>query len=319
VSFDVILDGVDKFWNAAEHSTADAFLRDLSEPSFDQIEPGRACRNEMDLKPWVLLQPCSNLRMFVCRIVVHDQMEIKLGGCLCVDQLEEFYPFLMAVPLHARPDDLALQQLKGSEQRCRTMALVVMGHRSASSFLDRKTWLCAIQSLNLTLLVHAEDQGILRRIHIEPHDVMQLLKEMLIVAQLEILDQMRLKAVGPPYAMHQCRINANLFRQRAGTPVSRVWGLTLGRLLNDALNKFCSFLRLSSCPGCILLDTSNALLSETTAPKRDGAEVDTYLGSDLNILHPFGCKQDNLGTFNDSGCCTAPFSKLLKPLLSKII
>lgn len=39
VCFDVIHDGVDKFRYAAEHSTANALLCDLPEPSFDQVEP----------------------------------------------------------------------------------------------------------------------------------------------------------------------------------------------------------------------------------------------------------------------------------------
>ena len=33
----------------------------------------------MDMKPWMLCQPGAHFRMLMGRVVVHDQVEIKIG------------------------------------------------------------------------------------------------------------------------------------------------------------------------------------------------------------------------------------------------
>jgi len=71
--------------NAMEDATTNSFLRDLSKPSLNQVEPGRAGRNEMDVKARMLREPSFDLGVFVGRVVVDDQMKVQIRCGLSID------------------------------------------------------------------------------------------------------------------------------------------------------------------------------------------------------------------------------------------
>ena len=68
------------------------------------------------------------------------------------------------------------------------VTFVVMGHGSSAPLLEGKTWLGAVEGLDLALLVESEDNGPLRGIDVETHHVAQLFNEVRISGQLEVLD-----------------------------------------------------------------------------------------------------------------------------------
>ena len=67
-------------------------------------------------------------------------------------------------------------------------SVAVMGHGSSAPLLEGKTWLGAVEGLDLALLVESEDNGPLRGIDVETHHVAQLFNEVRISGQLEVLD-----------------------------------------------------------------------------------------------------------------------------------
>ena len=75
------------------------------------------------------------------------------------------------------------------EQRSRPMTLVVVGHRTAASLLDRQARLRPVQSLHRALFVDAEHHCVLRRIQIQPHHVVQFLQQIVGRCDLEGTDQ----------------------------------------------------------------------------------------------------------------------------------
>jgi hypothetical protein len=80
----------------------------------------------------------------------------------------------MPVALHTAPDDLALEDIEGGEQRGGAVALVIMGHGGAAPLLDRQSGLRAVERLDLTFLVDAENHGMSRRIDVEADDILHL-------------------------------------------------------------------------------------------------------------------------------------------------
>src|SRR5687768_14269445 len=76
--------------------------------------------------------------------------------------------------LRAAADHLALQHIEGGEQGRCAVPDVVVGHGAAPPLLDGQPWLGAVKRLDLALLVHREDDGMGRRIDVEPDDVAQL-------------------------------------------------------------------------------------------------------------------------------------------------
>ena len=90
-----------------------------------------------------------------------------------------------SVALVALPDDLSGGDVEGCEQRGRAVALVVMGAPLDPAGAQRQQGLGAIERLNLGRLVHAEDHGVLRRVHVQAYDVARLVHEVGVRRELE--------------------------------------------------------------------------------------------------------------------------------------
>ena len=73
-----------------------------------------------------------------------------------------------------------------------------------------------------------------RRIDVEPHNVAELLGEMLVVGQLELADPMRLKAMPAPDALHRGDADAGRLGHRRRRPVGHLARRFLQRPGHDA-------------------------------------------------------------------------------------
>jgi hypothetical protein len=60
-----------------------------------------------------------------------------------------------------------------------------VGHRARPPLLDRQPGLRAVQRLDPALLVHRENYGVLGRVQVQTDDVLQFLRELRVVADLE--------------------------------------------------------------------------------------------------------------------------------------
>ena len=105
--------------------------------------------------------------MLVGGVIVNDQMDVLLSRGLAVDGVEKADELLMPVAAHALADDLAVEDVEGSEQGGGAVALVIMGHRTATAALHRQPRLGAVERLDLALLIDRQHQGMLRRIDID--------------------------------------------------------------------------------------------------------------------------------------------------------
>ena len=85
------------------------------------------------------------------------------------------------------------------------VALVVVGAPLHLTRPHGQHRLCAVERLDLALLVDAEHKRTLGRVEIEAYDVAHLVDELRVARQLEALDPMRLQAEGAPDAVHRRR------------------------------------------------------------------------------------------------------------------
>src|SRR5664279_6094910 len=102
-------------------------------------------------------QPLAHLRMLVRCVVVDDGVDRFLDRHLGLDGIEEADELLVPVALHVAADDGTVEDVESGEQRGRTVAFVVVGHRSGAARLHRQTGLGAVERLDLTLLIDRED------------------------------------------------------------------------------------------------------------------------------------------------------------------
>jgi hypothetical protein len=67
-----------EFFDAAERAAVDGLAFDDAEPDFEEVEPRAGCWGEVDLDPWVDLQPGTDLYAFVGGVVVHHQVQLMV-------------------------------------------------------------------------------------------------------------------------------------------------------------------------------------------------------------------------------------------------
>lgn len=79
----------DEIFGADEGTTADLLLSEQRKPTLDLIDPGRVSRRELDVETPPCREPFAHLRVFVCGVIVHDDMDVEFLGHAGVDMLEE--------------------------------------------------------------------------------------------------------------------------------------------------------------------------------------------------------------------------------------
>lgn len=131
----------------------------------------------------------------------------------------------MPVARQALADDPALQPFERGEERRGPVPHLVMGLGAATALLERQPGLGAIQGLNLTFLIDAQNHGLVRRIEIDTHNVGELLDKALVAGKLEGASQVGLESVQLPDALHALEAHAFGFGHRAATPVGSTLGL----------------------------------------------------------------------------------------------
>jgi hypothetical protein len=97
-----------------------------------------------------------------------------------------------------------------------------MRHGAAAALLHRQAGLGAIERLYLALFIDRENNGMRRRVHVEPDDVSQLGGKLRVVGQLEQARPMRLQAVPAPDALHRTDADALKLGHGRGHPVRRL-------------------------------------------------------------------------------------------------
>src|SRR5207245_1398960 len=159
VMVDVLLDGGFELGHILEDTASDAVGSDAAEEALDLVEPRRRCRGEVHVEAWMPLKPSLHLGVLVCGIVVGDQMQVQPLWGIAVDGAQEFKPFLVAMALHALPNDASGGDIEGGKKRRRSIAFVVGGHSAGPPLLHWQAGLRAIERLDLAFLVDREYQG----------------------------------------------------------------------------------------------------------------------------------------------------------------
>ena len=130
-------------------------------------------------------------------------------------------------------DHLPGRHVQRREQGRRPVALVVVRHRAAPALLPRKPRLRAVQRLDLALLVKGEHDRPLRRVHVQPHHVAELLHELRIGRELEGAREVGLQPVRVPHPPHLAVVHPGRLRHQARAPVRPPRRLLLQRPAHD--------------------------------------------------------------------------------------
>ena len=161
--------------------------------------------HEVEVDAWVLLEPVLHIGMLVGGVVVQDEVEFEVGIGLLLDSPQKTQELLMPVARQALMDHVTGDNVERREERGRAVTLVVVGHGSGPTLLERKARLCSVQRLDLALLVEREHDRPFRRGHVEPYHVTEFLDELRIGGELEVPYPVRLQAVRLPDPAPLCQ------------------------------------------------------------------------------------------------------------------
>src|SRR3984893_10922335 len=132
-------------------------------------------------------------------------MDVQTSVDELVDPVQKPQEFLMPVPRLACSDYGSFEHIQCCEQRRRPVAFVIVCLPLGQAGTQWKDRLSPVQSLNLALLIHTQNDRFIRRIHIETHNVANLSRKLWIVTELERLDAMRLQFVFLPDPLQRGR------------------------------------------------------------------------------------------------------------------
>ncbi len=312
MSLHVLIDCGNQFRHAPEDTTAYAFVGDFTEPSFDHVQPGTGSWNEMQMESRMPSHPRFDSWMLVSPVIVHDQMQIKSGRRLGVDLLEESDKLLMPVARHAIADDLAIEHAQCGEQSGRAIALVIVRHRSAPPLLDWQARLGSIKRLDLAFLIDTKHQGFVGWIEIEADNIGELFNEVLVSADLESLDEVRLEIVLLPNALNAHRADALCFSHTPHAPMSLSRWLGMQGRFND-----CADLTLRDAGDAtgarrVLFKSGYSQSQEPLSPQLDSRSRYIEPARNLLVGHPLSGHGDDVCAFrepNRNALCVGPRHK----------
>src|SRR3954453_2967409 len=133
---EVAVDGGLEVDDAAEDAASEPALGQGSKEALDGVEPGRAGRREVEGYARGASEPGDDLRVFVGRVVVEDDVHGFGGRDGLLDSVEEADELLMPMALHTTADHLSVQHVERREQCRRAVALVVVRQGPGPAWLQ---------------------------------------------------------------------------------------------------------------------------------------------------------------------------------------
>src|SRR3954462_5721736 len=128
-------------------ATSDLFLRKCSKPAFHHVDPGSAGGSEVHVEARALGQPSADRSGFVSAVVVQNQRDLQRGRDTVICGDEELAKLAAAMPAVTLADDGARLHVQCSQQRGRTVALVIMAAAFGLAGAQGQYRLGAVQGL----------------------------------------------------------------------------------------------------------------------------------------------------------------------------
>ncbi len=144
------------------------------EPALDQVNPGRGSRCEVHMVARALGQPTMDQGGLVNSRIVEHHVNVQLGWNILIDRIQELAEFDTAVPMMALSDHRPSGHIQGREEIRGPVPKIIMGVAFDLAGAHGQDGGSRLSSLDLRLLIHAQDQGPVGRGQVEPDNVSDL-------------------------------------------------------------------------------------------------------------------------------------------------
>jgi hypothetical protein len=160
-----------------ESALFQATVGELAELTLDKVDLRRAGRRQVQVPTGALgvSEPRRDQFGLGCRRIVEDNDDFQVLCNLPIDVFEEVEHLLRGVTGLRVTEQLTRRHVDVGEQVNGVVALAVVGHGGAAALLHRRWWPRAAEPLRLGRFIETEDHGTLEWVHVEAHQVAQLL------------------------------------------------------------------------------------------------------------------------------------------------
>jgi len=274
-----VIDALAYLLNRGKAGGSESRTAEDAEPDFDLVEPTGMGGREVEVDIGVASEP-GIVFGFVGVEVVEDNMEllIRVGGNDMVHKGQEFFS---PAPLGMHASDLASPDFKSSKQGSRSMPLVLMTLTADSLAIGQsQVALRPLQSLDTGLLIHTEDNRVLRWRQIEANDFRGFGDELGVCADTPAAAALKLHTIAPQDAPDLVRRDISQLpgKQRA-IPLAVAVRRRLVELGKDALLRVCSILaRPAGTP--LILKSGEPGPSEPNSPSTDRRQTHSFAPGD---------------------------------------
>ena len=211
---DVTIDRHFEFTGAAVDTLPNLFFGNGREEALDEIQPRGACGRKVHVEARMPNQPASDGRRLVRPVIVHDQMHVQARRHVGVDLVEERAELFSAAVALTLPQHLARFHVQRGKQGRRAVAHIVMRPPLDLPRAHGQERLSVVQGLDLTFLVDAQYQGLVRRVHIQPDNIPDFFDEQRVARELERFTAVRLQREGAPNPTHGALARRGFGRRR---------------------------------------------------------------------------------------------------------
>ena len=232
-------------------------------------------------------------------IIIHDQMEIEFRRGFAVDFLKESDELLVSMARHAVPDHLAVEHTEGGKQSGRSMADVIMRHRSTAAFLQRETGLGSVEGLDLAFFVQTQNQRLVWRIQIQPYDIAQLLNELFVAAEFEGADQVRLQVVLLPDPTDGRFTQILYLGHSPSAPMRRIRRLGVESRFDHGFNFPPRDFRNATRPWRVFFQAGQSQSQKPLSPQLHGGARDPQFAGDVLTQRTGGRHLNDFGTLHE--------------------
>ena len=200
---------------------------------------------------------------------------------------------LVAMAVFAAGENLAGGDVERGKKRGRAVAEIVMGHAFDIAQPHRQDGLGAVQRLNLTLLIHTQNHGVLGRIQVQTDNIADFFNEKGICGDFEMALPMGLQAKGAPDPLDGGPGDLGFLGDRACRPVGPVGRLGLDSLSDKLGDSFIGD-RAGATRTEFVVKAGESLFPISLSPQDHRWGTIAEFGSDRFIGGAFGRHQNDL-------------------------
>ncbi len=295
VSIEIVLYRNTELRHARVGASSQGVFGEQAKEALSEVEPRGVCGCEVKVEPRSLGKPAFDRRCLVRGEIVEHDVDVQLARNGCFALSEEFLELYRSMSRVALSEDFTCCGVECSKQVSRSMPNVVVGLSLGLAQAHGQDRLSTLERLNLRFLVDAQDDRVIRWVHIQTNNVAYLFDQLWVLRETKRFRAVRLKPERSPNTPNRRMAQPKMLGHRARTPMGSPLWSRLQRLGHDFLDLVIADLASCSWPRFVV-QPFHSLFYKATSPLAHRAPHGVHLPSNFHIRQTRRAMQHDLGS-----------------------